>query len=252
MASTSSRFYDVFLSFIGVDTRDSFTAHLHRQLCRNGINTFLDDEGLERGQVITPALVTAIENSKVSIVVLSENFASSRWCLEELVKILECRRTKGQRVIPIFYNIDPSDVRNQRGKFGETMVKHEKNLANRERVQIWRDALTEVADLSGWHSRNKNIVEDVPWGVHVNFLKAERSLHRWALEDLQRIHAAEGLAADEKVVEWKCMFLKMLVIGCMLITQMVSSGFSPLPSKESKPNELPNFHSRSVSAFLKL
>lgn len=41
------------------------------------------------------------------------------------------------------------------------------------------------------------VVEDVPRGVHVNFLKAERSLHRWALEDIQRIHAAEEQAADE-------------------------------------------------------
>ncbi|KAK4758462.1 hypothetical protein SAY87_019763 [Trapa incisa] len=41
------------------------------------------------------------------------------------------------------------------------------------------------------------IVEDVPGGVHVNFLKAERSLHRWALEDIQRIRAAELLAPDE-------------------------------------------------------
>lgn len=41
------------------------------------------------------------------------------------------------------------------------------------------------------------IVEDVPRGVHVNFLKAERSLHRWALEDIQRIHAAEELAVEE-------------------------------------------------------
>ncbi|KAK7308909.1 hypothetical protein RJT34_05239 [Clitoria ternatea] len=41
------------------------------------------------------------------------------------------------------------------------------------------------------------IVEDVPRGVHMNFLKAERSLHRWALEDVQRIHAAEELAAEE-------------------------------------------------------
>lgn len=39
-------------------------------------------------------------------------------------------------------------------------------------------------------------MENLPQGVHVNFLKAERSLHRWALEDLQRIHAAEELAAD--------------------------------------------------------
>ncbi|XVE60701.1 hypothetical protein DITRI_Ditri05aG0149100 [Diplodiscus trichospermus] len=41
------------------------------------------------------------------------------------------------------------------------------------------------------------VVENLPRGVHVNFLKAERSLHRWALEDIQRIHAAEESAADE-------------------------------------------------------
>ena len=46
-------------------------------------------------------------------------------------------------------------------------------------------------------SVHRKIVEDVPRGVHVNFLKAERSLHRWALEDLQRIHAAEELAVEE-------------------------------------------------------
>ncbi|XP_022939884.1 uncharacterized protein LOC111445615 [Cucurbita moschata] len=41
------------------------------------------------------------------------------------------------------------------------------------------------------------IVEDVPRGVHISFLKAERSLHRWALEDIRRIHAAEKLAVEE-------------------------------------------------------
>ena len=60
----------------------------------------------------------------------------------------ECRRTKGQRVLPIFYKINPSDVGNQRGKFGEALAKHEKNLENREMVRIWRDALTQVANLS--------------------------------------------------------------------------------------------------------
>lgn len=37
----------------------------------------------------------------------------------------------------------------------------------------------------------------MPRGVHVNFLKAERSLHRWSLEDIQRIHAAEEIASEE-------------------------------------------------------
>ena len=151
-SSSSSSHYDVFLSFRGEDTRNSFTAHLYRQLCQKGINVFIDDEKLKGGQAITPALVTAIENSTAYVVLLSENYASSSWCLEELVN--ECRRTKGQRVLPIFYKIDPSDVGNQRGKFGEALAKQEKNLEGREIVRIWRDALTKVANLFGWDSRN--------------------------------------------------------------------------------------------------
>ena len=70
--------------------------------------------------------------------------------------------------------------------------------------------------------RYRKIVEDVPGGVHVNFLKAERSLHRWALEDLQRIHAAEELAVEEgggvemHVLEdaghWVCCYLLSLCV----------------------------------------
>ena len=145
----------MFLSFRGKDTRNNFTAHLHRELRTKGINTFIDEERLETGLVIRPALVAAIENSKFSIIVLSENYASSRWCLEELVKILECKRTRGQRVLPIFYDVDPSDVRNHRGKFGEALAEHEVKSRNMDRVPIWRVALIEVANLSGQDSRNR-------------------------------------------------------------------------------------------------
>ncbi|KAL6315947.1 hypothetical protein AAG906_013781 [Vitis piasezkii] len=155
-SSSSQRRYDVFLSFRGEDTRNNFTAHLLKELRTKGIDTFIDEERLETGQVISPALVAAIESSKFSIIVLSENYASSRWCLEELVKILECKRTRGQRVLPIFYDVDPSDVRNHRGKFGEALAEHEVKSRNMDRVPIWRVALTEVANLSGRDSRNKN------------------------------------------------------------------------------------------------
>ena len=124
-------------------------------MCQKGINTFIDNDELKRGEVISSALVTAIENSMFSIIVLSENYASSRWCLEELVKILECKENKGQTVLPIFYHVDPSDLRKQRGKFGEALAKHEENMKeNMERVKIWRDALTQVANLSGWDTKN--------------------------------------------------------------------------------------------------
>ncbi|KAL6315691.1 hypothetical protein AAG906_005783 [Vitis piasezkii] len=128
-AASSQRHYDVFLSFRGEDTRNNFTAHLYHALYQKGINTFMDDDKLERGQVISPAL--------------------------ELVKIVECMKSRRQRVLPIFYNVDPSDVRRQRGIFGEALAKHEENSENMERVQNWKDALTQVANLSGWDSRNK-------------------------------------------------------------------------------------------------
>ncbi|KAJ9676177.1 hypothetical protein PVL29_024930 [Vitis rotundifolia] len=155
-SSSFQRSYDVFLSFRGQDTRNSFTAYLYEELRTKGINTFIDDEKLERGDVISSTLVAAIENSKFSVIVLSENYANSRWCLEELVKILECMRTRGQRVHPIFYKVNPSHVRYQKGKFGQAFATHEEKKRNMERVPIWRDALTQVAYLSGWDSRDQH------------------------------------------------------------------------------------------------
>ncbi|GLT68118.1 hypothetical protein SLA2020_403770 [Shorea laevis] len=86
------------------------------------------DDKLRSGNEISPALIQAIEESKISIIVLSKNYASSRWCLDELTKILECRNTREQQVLPLFYDVDPSEVRNQ------TIVL-EKHLPNIKRVQ---------------------------------------------------------------------------------------------------------------------
>ena len=157
ISSSSDWKYAVFLSFRGEDTRNNFTGHLYKALDQKGIETFMDDKKLRTGEEISPTLVTAIQRSRCSIIVLSENYASSKWCLEELVMILECKRTKNLKVVPIFYNVDPSHVRNQTGSFGEALAKHKENLKIKvEKVQKWREALTQVANLSGLHSvKNK-------------------------------------------------------------------------------------------------
>ncbi|KAL4616366.1 hypothetical protein ACB092_07G194800 [Castanea dentata] len=145
--------YDVFLSFKGEDTRNGFTSNLNGILCHNGINTFMDDR-LQRGEKISAELLEAIESSKISIIIFSKNYASSTWCLDELVKILECKNN-GQVVLPVFYKVDPSDVRNQKGNFGEALAKHEKKFKDhKEKVQRWRAALNEASNISGWHYKN--------------------------------------------------------------------------------------------------
>jgi predicted nucleotide-binding protein len=112
-SSTPSWRYDVFLSFHGEDTRKSFTDHLHAALKQRGILVFRDDEKLERGKYVCEELLKAIQESMYAILVISPNYAFSRWCLIELSKIVECMRGTG-RILPIFYHVDPSDVRNKR------------------------------------------------------------------------------------------------------------------------------------------
>ncbi|KAF5469613.1 hypothetical protein F2P56_013672 [Juglans regia] len=167
---TSPWLYDVFLSFRGEDTRDTFTSHLYHALIQKGIRTFIDDDEVKRGDEISTKLLPAIEDSRISIIVLSKNYASSTWCLDELVKILECKKSKQQIVLPVFYHVDPSDIRHQNGSFGEALAKHAEKLnVDHMKLQMWKAALREVANLSGDHLiRNGNeskfiekIVQDV-------------------------------------------------------------------------------------------
>lgn len=153
-SSTSRWEYDVFLSFRGEDTRRNFTGHLYKALRDEGIYTFMDDK-LQRGEKISDELLKTIKRSMISVIVFSENYASSKWCLDELVWILECRKNLGQLVLPVFYGIDPSEVCKQKGKFGVELAEHEKNFKdNIDKVQIWREALKEVGNLSGFHYNN--------------------------------------------------------------------------------------------------
>ena len=148
-SSTHRWDYDVFLSFQGEDTRNNFTGHLYKALCDQGFDTFIDDS-LQKGEEISMELVKAIESSMISIVIFSKKFASSTWCLNELVKIFECR-SNGQLVYPIFYKVSPSEIRKQDGEFGIALAEHEEKFKDdREKVQRWRKTLTEAANLSGF------------------------------------------------------------------------------------------------------
>jgi len=142
--------YDVFLSFRGKDTRNNFTSHLYYNLAQRGIDVYMDDRGLERGKTIELALWKAIEESRFSVIIFSRDYASSPWCLDELVKIVQCMKEKGHTVLPVFYNVDPSET------YEKAFVEHEQNFKeNLEKVRNWKDCLSTVANLSGWDVRNR-------------------------------------------------------------------------------------------------
>ncbi|XP_042959073.1 TMV resistance protein N-like isoform X18 [Carya illinoinensis] len=151
-SSTARWKHDVFLSFCGEDTRRSFTDHLYSYLKGKGILVFRDDESLERGTYISQELMQAIQESRYAIVIFSKNYAFSKWCLRELAEIVEWEEKKNLTIIPIFYHVDPSHVRKQRGTFAEAFAAHEKDpMVDIEESNTWRNAFTKVGYIKGEH-----------------------------------------------------------------------------------------------------
>ncbi|KAK1385757.1 hypothetical protein POM88_023492 [Heracleum sosnowskyi] len=136
--------HDVFLSFRNVDADKIFADHLCQALNLDGIRTLFYDSELRGGG--EKPLVRTIEMSKIIVVVLSEIYASSRYCLDELVEILRSK----QQIVPIFYHVHPAALRHQTGEFGTAFRKEKNKKNNRKKAQSWRAALSEIGNHRGY------------------------------------------------------------------------------------------------------
>ncbi|CAN1158533.1 Disease resistance protein L6 [Linum perenne] len=154
-ASTSSNSalpveYEVFLSFRGPDVRTTFADVLYKFLDHSKIRTFLDDEELRKGEIIAPSLEKAIKESKVYIPILSQDYASSKWCLQELALMVKwCKQGDDRIILPIFYMMEPRNVRHQEGSYKEAFRLHSKKY-DAETIKEWKEALKEVGEMKGW------------------------------------------------------------------------------------------------------
>ncbi|XP_048131529.1 disease resistance protein RUN1-like [Rhodamnia argentea] len=149
-SSKSTGPYAVFLSFRGTDVRNSFASHLYNELVRNGIHIFRDNEELRKGQDISMVL-KAIEESCIAIIIFSEDYTSSWWCLEEVAKIMQCKEQKDLTVLPVFYKVDPKEVREGRASYAKGLAKHEsKHGKDSKEMERWKEALRHAGRLSGW------------------------------------------------------------------------------------------------------
>ncbi|XP_059644196.1 disease resistance protein L6-like [Cornus florida] len=167
--------YEVFLSFRGPDTRCTFTDFLYTCLIDAGVRTFRDDNELRKGEEIGPELLEAIRESSISIPIFSNNYASSKWCLRELAQMVDCKRSTGQLILPIFYDVEPWDVRHQSGSYEEAFRKHERCF-DECTVMKWKEALKQVGELKGWHvnkeaDRHGELVKTIVQTVSLNLKK---------------------------------------------------------------------------------
>ncbi|CAN6549076.1 unnamed protein product [Malus baccata var. baccata] len=171
VSSTTGGFrlrWDVFLSFRGEDTRTTITKSLYEALKSRGVRVFLDDDGLDRGDDIAPSLLEAIDDSAAAIVILSRRYADSRWCLEELAKI--CESSRRCLILPVFYQVDPSDVRRQRGPFSEHFSAHELQYGNAD-VSRWRSAMAKVGGKAGYVCNSSSKEAEVVQGLGTRYIK---------------------------------------------------------------------------------
>ncbi|PWA59681.1 toll/interleukin-1 receptor (TIR) domain-containing protein [Artemisia annua] len=155
-------------TFRGIDTRNTFTAHLHQALKEANYETFYDDEEIEFGKPLKQKLVNGIKASKSSVVVLSENYASSTWCLEELVLILEQLANSDHYVFPIFYHVKPSDIGKQLNSFADAMEKHKQRMEDEtsaerksewvQNMVKWKKALEQVSKLKGKEPKDRYLL----------------------------------------------------------------------------------------------
>ncbi|XP_034675724.1 disease resistance protein RUN1-like [Vitis riparia] len=79
-------------------------------------------------------------------------------------------------VIPIFYHVDPSEVRNQTGAYGEAFTHHEENTdeERKEKIRKWKTALRQASNLAGYDAKNRyesTLIDEIIEKVHGNLPK---------------------------------------------------------------------------------
>ncbi|PKI60659.1 hypothetical protein CRG98_018950 [Punica granatum] len=154
VSGCSSKIYDVFLSFRGPDVRKSFADFLYHGLENAGISVFRDEEELPVGEPIQPNLVQAIKQSKIFMPIFSSDYASSKSCLMEVQQMKGCLGGGDHKILPIFFDVGPSVVKDQIDTFEISFIEHERNGVDPETISKWKFALKEIGHLKGWDLQN--------------------------------------------------------------------------------------------------
>ncbi|MED6167357.1 hypothetical protein PIB30_001779 [Stylosanthes scabra] len=136
---------DVYISS-GLQQLRSFTSDLFHALILAGVNVLRNTRPYTNDLILSGP----IEGCRVCIIVFTVDYASSIMCLQELVKVMECHRSStAQKVVPVFYCLDPSHLHNLSGSFGRAFLDTlQRNSTDKSKVLTYRTALREASAAS--------------------------------------------------------------------------------------------------------
>ncbi|KAH9292157.1 hypothetical protein KI387_042656 [Taxus chinensis] len=146
---TTSTRLDVFINHCGTDVSHTLATIIRNTLHGIGLRVFLDEAALEIGDVISTQIQHEIHSASLHIAIFYPNYAHSSWCLQELSLML----TSGTKIIPVFFHVDPSDLRwvdQGKGIYADAFNHHEKQgRYTSQKLQEWKMALQTVSFHSG-------------------------------------------------------------------------------------------------------
>ncbi|XP_059065768.1 probable 2' cyclic ADP-D-ribose synthase BdTIR [Cryptomeria japonica] len=146
--------YEVFINHRGIDTKHTLATSIYNALNGIGLKVFLDEKELQLGDFITAEIEEAMRTSLIHIAIFSPRYAESPWCLAELSYMLKT----GTRIIPVFYDVDPSDPRYlKKGPFADAFAEHEeKKRYAPEKLAEWKEALSNISFRHGQVLKGKS------------------------------------------------------------------------------------------------
>ncbi|GKC09115.1 TIR domain-containing protein-like protein [Tanacetum coccineum] len=97
----------VFINHRGIDTKRSIASLLYHNLMMSRIPSFLDNKNMKPGDKLFEHIDNAIIGCKIGVAVFSPRYCQSYFCLHELALMME----SGKKVIPIFCDVKPSELR---------------------------------------------------------------------------------------------------------------------------------------------
>ncbi|XP_027905505.1 TMV resistance protein N-like [Vigna unguiculata] len=154
-SSKPPRNYDVLINFNGEDIRRKFVSHLDSAFSSVGLTTFLHHQNAVESMHVQQPILNLC---RVVIVVFTKTYSQSAWCLHQLQQIIAWHESYCRHVLPVYYEIQPSDVRLQKGDFGKAFKETAQQTFSAQQLEDgmsrWSHALTKVASLFGWDESN--------------------------------------------------------------------------------------------------